>query len=644
MDFFSIGDKLGYDDLNSIVYLLRKFKRLTSDLRIASTIESDYGTYTVSDGLTSVGGNYILEDDVTITSSDVLLNCFYTFHFTVVDVNLSGTVNRRVVSVTGDTGDDGVLTVVLPVDSLESDEQILPDFKVDIVFDPHEYYTPIAGLNLDLSVDNQYIEYGETATVTAVFTTESGTAMEGLTIGFDVNGVVTTKVTDENGEASITYTGTGNIGKVTVTVGSDSIVFFDGRCLIAEVTGDSIKLGGNSSSYSPWLSSTGDTVIDWGDGTTSTVNNPKSPLTHNYTDSETNHTVKFIGEVTSLGTRCFSQCTGLTSVFIPDTVESIGDDCFIACTSLASVTIPDSIISIGRNCFWGCTVLLDYDLYWTGNDIISYDSYKMPNNTDTYFTIPQGETSNYVSKGYPTAKLLERGYTLTITADHDIIQTSETATVTAVLTYDDSVVSGETLSYEIKHGSTTITTGSDTTDSNGEIEIQYTGTSIGQVDVIITYDSLTKTYSLIDATFIDWGTDTQYTNWSYQNNITQSRSSSETTLSLTTAGTTGVKRLDNFNGDYCFEFDMKLETGNTYIQLRKDSSTKATISANTMGLGDNQYHHIKIEVEGSTVTVTSDGVEKSPITLSDTWNRFYLNLDANYDTVVKYKNFYYYTL
>ena len=144
MDYFSLGSEISYPNYNALVYLLRKFKRLTSDLKLGNNvISSDYGTYSVTGGLTSVGGNFILEDDVTISSSDVLLNCFYTFHFTVVDVNLSGTVNRRVVSVTGDTGDNGVLEVVLEPSLLEDDEVLLPDFKVDIVFDPHEYYTPV---------------------------------------------------------------------------------------------------------------------------------------------------------------------------------------------------------------------------------------------------------------------------------------------------------------------------------------------------------------------------------------------------------------------------------------------------------------------------------------------------------------------
>ena len=551
MEYVTIGDVLGYEKYNAIVYLLRKFKRLTSDLRIASEIKSDYGSYSFSDGLTSVGGNYILEDDVTITSSDVLLNCFYTFHFTVVDVNLSGTVNRRVVSVTGDTGDDGELSVTLPSDSLESDEQILPDFKVDIVFDEHEYYTPIAGLNIDLSVDKLYVDVGDTATVTAVFTTENGTPMQGLTTSFDVNGAVTTKVTDENGEATITYTGVGGVGWVTVKVGSDSVKFYDGEVTTAEYTGDSITLGYSNK----WLDTVGEAIIDWGDGTTSTVNNPTNSLTHNYTDSESNHEIVFIGEVTkigdfcfesctgltsivvpnsvtSLGTACFRGCTGLTSVtmadsitrleyncfygcagltsvVIPDYVTTLGEGCFQECTGLTSVTIPNSVVSIGGTCFWNCGALIDYQLYWEIPPK-TWSSYDMPYNTNTLFIIPVGETSNYISKGYPSTKIVERGDTLTITADKPIIQSTETSTITAQLKHDGRIATGKTLSYEIKHGSTTIDSGLDTTDSNGEIDITYTGTGIGEVDIIITYDTLEETYEILDAIAYDKGTITEH--------------------------------------------------------------------------------------------------------------------------------------
>lgn len=62
------------------------------------------------------------------------------------------------------------------------------------------------------------------------------------------------------------------------------------------------------------------------------------------------------------GTKCiadnaFSNCTGLTSVTIPDSVTSIGGYAFSHCTSLTSITIPDSVTSIGNSAFYGCTGL-----------------------------------------------------------------------------------------------------------------------------------------------------------------------------------------------------------------------------------------------------------------------------------------------
>ena len=61
--------------------------------------------------------------------------------------------------------------------------------------------------------------------------------------------------------------------------------------------------------------------------------------------------------VTSIGYWAFGECSGLTSVSIPNSVTSIGEQAFSKCTGLTSVTIPNSVISIGRGAFWGCTNL-----------------------------------------------------------------------------------------------------------------------------------------------------------------------------------------------------------------------------------------------------------------------------------------------
>ena len=681
MDFFGLGDTISYNDYNMIVYLLRKFKRLTSDLTLGNnTISSDYGNYNIAGGLTSVGGNFILEDDVTISSSDVLLNCFYTFYFTVVDVNLSGTVNRRVVSVTGDTGDNGVLEVVLAPSLLESDEVILPDFKVDIVFDEHEYYTPVSAFDVTLSVDKSYVGVGETATITATVLDGSGSPVEDLELGFNINGSVVGDVTDESGVASVEYTGTG-VGLVYVEVMGEHVKFYDGNVVVATVTGDSIRLG---YSTNQWLGTIGDVVIDWGDDTQSTVNNPSTELTHTYTDGEQSHSIVFLGTVTSLGNSCFQGCTGLTSVVIPNSVTSLGQSCFVGCTGLTSVVIPNSVTSLGFSCFkrctgltsitipnsvtsisgdcfrgctgltsitlpnsvtsledrcfYGCPSLIDYQLYWTGNGIITYDSDKMPNNTNTIFTIPQGETNNYISKNYPSTKLHERGtspYHITITGEQ-LIRSSETTTITAQLKNGLNPFAGETLNYQIKHGDTIMDSGTDTTDSNGEIEIEYTGASIGLIDITVAYNDIEETYTVYDSIKYDKATILDHTDsfWASTSTITRNNeyssigSSSGTQLAYT-----------QISGNIGIELDVRTNTFNTgtVIRLTQGSSTTlADLTRQVLGLNQNEWKHIRLSIIDNTLYFEDTSIDITG------FNRFYFRSNSGYG--IDFKNITVYSL
>jgi hypothetical protein len=61
--------------------------------------------------------------------------------------------------------------------------------------------------------------------------------------------------------------------------------------------------------------------------------------------------------VTGIGNEAFRNCTSLTGITIPDSVESIGDWAFAYCTSLTEITIPDSVASIEGYAFYDCTSL-----------------------------------------------------------------------------------------------------------------------------------------------------------------------------------------------------------------------------------------------------------------------------------------------
>lgn len=175
-------------------------------------------------------------------------------------------------------------------------------------------------------------------------------------------------------------------------------------------------------------------VVDWGDGTTEQFTST-TQIFHTYADNESEHIITFEDDVvyiggnyflvggeassyadiiditlpntlTELGSYVFAS-SFITSLELPSSITTIGDGCFENCDSLTSVKIPSNC-SLGSGCFFGCDNLIDYQLYWTGNDIVAYSSYDMKTNADTIFTIPNGETSNYIAKGYPSERLQER--------------------------------------------------------------------------------------------------------------------------------------------------------------------------------------------------------------------------------------------
>lgn len=430
ISFKNIGNNIDYNDYNALVYLLRKFKKLTTSLQIgANDLSSDYGDFHFSDGFESIGSNFILNNDVRVISNSVLKNSFYTFVFTVLDVNLSGIVNKRTIKITSETGENGEMELIIPANLIEDDEVILPNFDVEVVFDEHEYYTPIYNINIDLSCDKFLIKSGEIATIT-INALRDDAPLSDLTLFIHVNGEVYRRITNNEGVVTFQYRGTGDVGLVNVKVMQETIIFYDyDNPTIAEFSGNTVKLGGGVFSTN-WLITDGDAIIDWGDGSRTTVNNPKIGMTHNYSDGLSKHTVLFIGNIVGLGNYCFfdnnnltnviignnintlgegcfDECSSLISVSIPNGVELIGDWCFALCNILPSIEIPSSVTSIGKKCFLMCELLDDFQLYWESNPP-QYVFEDMPVGPKTILTIPYGTTQSYLDAGYPQRKLVER--------------------------------------------------------------------------------------------------------------------------------------------------------------------------------------------------------------------------------------------
>lgn len=74
------------------------------------------------------------------------------------------------------------------------------------------------------------------------------------------------------------------------------------------------------------------------------------------TYSGTTYNVKTIGDY------AFRDCSGLTSITLPNTITSIGQYAFYNCTGLTSITIPSSVTSIDQGAFFCCSGLTQVNI------------------------------------------------------------------------------------------------------------------------------------------------------------------------------------------------------------------------------------------------------------------------------------------
>ena len=71
--------------------------------------------------------------------------------------------------------------------------------------------------------------------------------------------------------------------------------------------------------------------------------------------------------IQNISNYAFYECTGLTSITIPDSVTILGQCAFRECTGLMSVTIPNGVTSIEYAAFSNCTGLTD--VYYLGTEV-----------------------------------------------------------------------------------------------------------------------------------------------------------------------------------------------------------------------------------------------------------------------------------
>lgn len=216
----------------------------------------------------------------------------------------------------------------------------------------------------------------------------------------------------------------------------------NGNEIIIETTSNTITFGHDE--IKMWLDTNNqNTIVDFCDGTTTTVNNPKTKLSHTFNDNKQKHMIVIynpnsdiygigyeflyndanitnvtIGSIINyIGSRAFYGCTGLQSIYLPDALYAIGESAFEGCTGLQTV-IMEKIEDLRNRAFYGCTSITEYKLFWRGlSQIIQYDSNIFQTNLLTKFTVPSGQKANYVSKGYPADKIEEGKVEITVTSN-----------------------------------------------------------------------------------------------------------------------------------------------------------------------------------------------------------------------------------
>lgn len=88
--------------------------------------------------------------------------------------------------------------------------------------------------------------------------------------------------------------------------------------------------------------------------------------------------------------------------------------------------------------------------------------------------------------------MLEPTIELSLTSPTPIIEVGGTSVITATLTKNGLPYVNQEIGYQIKHGSTLIDADSDFTNNAGQITISYTGTGVGDVDIIVTFSALVQ--------------------------------------------------------------------------------------------------------------------------------------------------------
>ena len=608
----AIGDNISMSEYNGLVYLLRKFKKIVRHETISKVLETDVGTLNVTSGFINVGENFILENDVNIISKNCLPLTTYYFTFYIINADTSETVLETPVTLSGDTDKYGNLEITIPENILSTGEEIRREIKIEVTFQDHEGVSPSRLLNLDLTTDKKYISNGETATVTATLLDTDDEPLTGYTVYFDVNGVEISRVTNSDGEAVLTFTGTGDTGVLNIKVLDKEINIIDYYFY------DHATYTDHNVNY--WRSYW---EIDYRPNSTMLMlckkgaNNfcPSTVPTQlditKRLEFDTPYSMEFDIYLPNdnVHLRVWDGNTSPYTVYFDYPINKIGH---------YNLIVKEDVIQL-----WINNTLIEEQIEVTDDTSVSFVSIKTSTAECKYL-----DFANLIIYNYETYEPPAHDYSLSLTGT-SIIESGDSDTITATLLDNGVAVAGETLSYQIKHGSTVLDSGTDTTDANGEIEITYTGTGVGDIDVIVSFGMvLQETYEIEDCYKYD--TTAHNTNATLNYSLPSEFELQFTIYSVSTAsGNTCYLRFNNSNT--IFIGKATSSNRNVYFNDGSDHYLGSTIPEST-------DYTLTLTYEDGVATLT-DGVNTLPLSIASLTSIYNVNIGRqdNYIKNIKIK-------
>ena len=103
-------------------------------------------------------------------------------------------------------------------------------------------------------------------------------------------------------------------------------------------------------------------------------------------------------QVTAIDTKAFYECTGLTAVTLPPTLQRIGTDAFYYCTALTAVNIPAKVQNIENEAFYCCVrlndLVLNEGVKTIGESAFEYTAISQLNLPESVTTLKYGAFGN----------------------------------------------------------------------------------------------------------------------------------------------------------------------------------------------------------------------------------------------------------